>query len=148
MKSNNFNFTLQRAYLFVFFEAGYTFLSWWIALNLIFFFPFAIAGIIFYLITCVFHIAVTKLIARNEPSKNKFSKSTGISIFFIILISFCVLVIFGVYGLEWIAIKYLQISKKWFSLVNIGLSILSLLISFAISFATKVNENHNKPQIY
>jgi len=137
----NFNFTLQRVYIFIFFQACNLFLTWWISTTLILFFPFAILGLIFYIFTALFHIATIKIIERKEPLKKEMQTSVRISIFLIILISLCVLYILGVYGIQWLTIKYMHISKQWFSWVSWGLSILSIFISFAISFINRDNKN-------
>jgi len=137
----NFNFTLQRVYIFMFFQACNLFLAWWISITLILFFPFAIWGLIFYIFTALFHIATIKIIERKKPLKKEMQTSARISIFLIILISFCVLYILGVYGIKWLTIKYMHISKQWFSWVSWGLSISSIFISFVISFINRDNKN-------
>ena len=135
----NFNFTLQRTYIFLFFQACNLFLTWWIATTLILFFPFAIGGLIFYIFTALFHKATIKIIEKKEMQT-----SVGIRNFFIVLISFCVLYILGVYGIQWLTIKYMPISEQWFSWVSWGLSLLSTFISFAISFINRNNKKEEK----
>ncbi len=131
-----FNVSLQRIYLFLFFTGLYGFLSFWITITYFFNIKFfVIGGIIFYIFISLFHIGITRITARNETGKVDLDFKNNV--FFIYVISLCIIYIFGVYLLQWAMINYLNVPTTVFRTVNWILNLFSLFISILFSFTEK-----------
>jgi len=130
------NVSLHRIYKFLFFTNVYAFLSFWISVT--YFFnapPFVIGGVIFYLFVSIFHRGIIKIAEKNQikETKNNFK----ISVFFLGLLVFCIIYLAGVYVIQWLAISKLDVPSDVFKVVNGSLNLLSLFISFTLSFFEK-----------
>lgn len=129
----DFTFTLYRTYLFLFFSGAYSFLTYWIAMVYLKSPQFAVFfGGGLFLFVLLFHIAIKRLTTKKEIN----SEGTGnkVNAFLIVLISFVLFYVIGVWGMQWLSVKYLGISKSWFGYVGGVLDAIALIISFLISF--------------
>ncbi len=141
---NNFAFTLQRAFLFLFFNAAYAFLTFWIAASLFLFFPFAIFGFLLFLFVVFFQKGICGIISRNELAKGKgHEKIPGLP--FVLGIAFLIIYLIGVYFLQGLVIRQFRVPSALFSIVGWVLTIISLGISFGISFAIQKNQEKQAP---
>ena len=125
----NLRISPMRVYLFLFFNCIYAFLNFWIAFTLsTWIIPFAVGGIIFLLIALSMQKTIYYSIGRQKEDS-----SASFSWFWLIPILFCIVYFIGVYFLQQAAIN-MGVSKLWFSGVDWGITILSLLFSLYISF--------------
>ena len=130
------NLSFHRIYIFLFFTGAYAFLSFWISVTYFFnIIPFLIGGIIFYLFVSLFHKAIIRITEKNQTKE--INKDFKINLFFFGLITFCMFYLAGVYFMQWLVINYLDVPSNIFKIVNWSLNILSLSISFLLSFLEK-----------
>lgn len=93
-----------------------------------------IGGIFFYIFVILFHRAIINI--SNANSAPVFNDSK-VKLFFIVLIIFCAIGALGLVFLKEIAINKLNIPKDIFQNLGWILEVISLIISFLISFINK-----------
>jgi len=137
-----FKINLQRIYIFLFFNAGYGFLSFWISVTYFYRIrAFFIGGAISYLFVLLFHRAIIKIMDKNKIDQ-KLPPNFKVSLFYAGLILFCALYILGVYIMQRLMIDYLNFPEGIFKEINWVLNITSLLLSSLLSFLdTKAGKN-------
>lgn len=125
------SFSFYRLYLFLFFTACYTFLTFWITSTLFLFFPFAILGLIFYVFVVLFHRGVNGIVRRNEGEKQNNSFHWLI---LLIVILFTVGYIFAVYWMQSLMITHFGFSETSFKVVGSVLELISIGLGIFLSF--------------
>ena len=137
---NKFVFSLTRVFLFLFFNALYSFLDFWIATTLLLFFPFAIAGFFFFIFVVLFQIGLTR-IASTGAKQNMDGSSIKFAIPFILFsIILTIIYIAGVFFIQELIISAFKFPRDFFTIVSIVLSLISYGISFFLSFVA-IKEN-------
>jgi hypothetical protein len=130
---SKFTYSTYRFYLFLFFTAAYTFLTFWIGATLFYALPFAIGGLAFYVFVVLFHKGIVGIVERNEE---KFPKKAPVGMF-VGLIIFVSIYILGVWFMQGLVVKYGGVSSSLFIVVGSVLELISIGISILLSFFRK-----------
>ena len=123
-------FTAYRMYLFLFFTACYTFLTFWITVTWFLAFPLAVFGFALYVFVALFHKGIKGIVSKHEA---KMQKSAPIG-FIIGLIVFVLIYIAGVYWMQGLTVEYLGFSEGAFKIVGTVLEFVSIGLGIFLSF--------------
>src|SRR3989344_768437 len=126
-----------RIYIYLFFLCAYKFLVFWITTTLFLFFPFALAGGIFYLFVMLMQFAVNSAISRNgrneQNTMEQKSNQAPIIIILIISIGFFIIYFLATRWMQGLMVEYFKIPERAYSIVATALDIIAIIISLLIT---------------